>query len=620
MRKWVHVDVDVPSRKVLAGRLLTEEVARISQGIRERVEHRLAMFQSDGWDSRRGDPWTSFMMNVGRESYLIESLDMSGLPKTGDELLRIAAEVKKGAVEAFGVVNIGHCTDDGPDGKKMRRVAAVLFSDQIFTYCWAHQTECVVKDVIKASPEHRELIQQAKDLAKYVRNHDRPRAALRRATFEQFGQEYNLITPSSTRWAGWHKSFARFDKVQNCLQVAVVREGAEWLEHLPQKMDPATLTAMLDRIQDNNGFWPAVNGLRDVLEPLAIANRVLQTAFTRGDHVLTTIATAVSIYTDPASSWAQRGLSVLTEKAVESFGRRFHNTDQDVLIFATIVNPKFRFDIFNGGTELTPQKVFNIADRLCRRFYNDIAPDALFRDSVQAYILRQGDWADMQPKSDDPDDLAYVWEQQLHNIANPDHSNGHDRFVMLAIRILHATMNSANLERQFSGFGNTQSKLRNSSGVGSVRDQAIVKGDCMRERARRMDHSGAYAGGSSVPPVTTPTNTAQSTTHTHTHSSDSEEGDDDAELDTSVHDLLFGPDVGESLDEEPSERELDQHWARLKLTGRRPAMKRPPKFTIQGLFDLKNKTTLDLLYTYWTPHAAAVARSTARTNPDVSVA
>jgi len=48
--------------------------------------------------------------------------------------------------EKFRTQLITWCTDDGPDGKKMRQLLQVLFVWLIIILCWVHQINLVVGD------------------------------------------------------------------------------------------------------------------------------------------------------------------------------------------------------------------------------------------------------------------------------------------------------------------------------------------------------------------------------------------------------------------------------------------------------------------------------------------
>jgi hypothetical protein len=67
----------------------------------------------------------------------------------GYQLLEIVKQEDAAAEKKFGIIKIGHCTDDGPNGKKMRRLASEIWPERIHILCWAHQNELCTKDVAK---------------------------------------------------------------------------------------------------------------------------------------------------------------------------------------------------------------------------------------------------------------------------------------------------------------------------------------------------------------------------------------------------------------------------------------------------------------------------------------
>ena len=69
------------------------------------------------------------------QAYLVKTHNMSGLPKTGDQLLIIVESDIQYIKDKFGVVVITWCTDDGPDGKKMRRLLYVKYPWMIMLVC-----------------------------------------------------------------------------------------------------------------------------------------------------------------------------------------------------------------------------------------------------------------------------------------------------------------------------------------------------------------------------------------------------------------------------------------------------------------------------------------------------
>ena len=73
---------------------------------------------------------------------------MSGLPKTRDQLLEIVESDIQYIKEKFDVLVIAWCTDDGPDGKKIRQLLDARYQWMIMLVCWAHQMNLVVGDFL----------------------------------------------------------------------------------------------------------------------------------------------------------------------------------------------------------------------------------------------------------------------------------------------------------------------------------------------------------------------------------------------------------------------------------------------------------------------------------------
>jgi hypothetical protein len=125
---------------------------------------------------------------------------MQGLPKTGDQLLAIVKQEKEAMEFKYGVETVGWCTDDGPDGKKMRRLAASIWPSLVFIFCWAHQVELICKAVSKASRVYEEVFASASNIVKHVNNHDMILTNVREETERtNEGKSWALTLPGATR-------------------------------------------------------------------------------------------------------------------------------------------------------------------------------------------------------------------------------------------------------------------------------------------------------------------------------------------------------------------------------------------------------------------------------------
>lgn len=103
---------------------------------------------------------------------LLSTRSMHGLPKTGNQLLAIVKQEKEAMEQKYNVETVGWCTDDGPDGKKMRRLAALIWPQLVLIFCWAHQIKLICKAVSKASHCYKDTFTLASNVVKHVNNHD----------------------------------------------------------------------------------------------------------------------------------------------------------------------------------------------------------------------------------------------------------------------------------------------------------------------------------------------------------------------------------------------------------------------------------------------------------------
>ncbi|KAI0026474.1 hypothetical protein K488DRAFT_6909, partial [Vararia minispora EC-137] len=141
LAKWVGKGVVVPDRRNISGELLDRAVEKAEGEIREEVQGKLVTGQNDGWKNISKAALLALMFTACRKAYLASTYNMSGQPKTGDNLFRIVLEEIKSFETKYGVEVVAWVTDDGPDGKKMRRLLAKHMKKLIVLLCWAHQIQ-----------------------------------------------------------------------------------------------------------------------------------------------------------------------------------------------------------------------------------------------------------------------------------------------------------------------------------------------------------------------------------------------------------------------------------------------------------------------------------------------
>ena len=103
--------------------------------------------------------------------------------------------------EKFGMQLSAWCTDDGPDGKKMRWLLQALFTWLIVILCWVHQINFVVGDFLAIQQSVMDDINHALEVIKWFNNHSTALALLQTEQTLTFkGLFWALILPAITWW------------------------------------------------------------------------------------------------------------------------------------------------------------------------------------------------------------------------------------------------------------------------------------------------------------------------------------------------------------------------------------------------------------------------------------
>jgi hypothetical protein len=177
---------------------------------------------------------------------------MSGKLKTGDQLLEIVESDIQYIHNKFGITVIAWCTDDGPDGKKMRQLLGAKYWWLITLLCWAHQINLVVGDFLNLKADFRRIITLALDVVKWFNNHSQ---ALDRLRIEQIitcnGKSWALILPIITRWTAHYLLLTQLLKVKAALTTCCLCHKPLLLGLGKNEMEAAEV---LHTVADA-GFW-----------------------------------------------------------------------------------------------------------------------------------------------------------------------------------------------------------------------------------------------------------------------------------------------------------------------------------------------------------------------------
>lgn len=156
----------------------------------------------------------------------------------------------------YGVILIAWCTDDGPDGKKMRRLLVAVFPHLIVILCWAHQINLIVGDCLAIRRSVMDDINHALDVVKWFNNHGTALELLRQEqvlTFE--GLSWALILPVITRWTAHYLALSRVLKVKQPLQICWTRNEDKLITCAGTKEELQQKARQIRDIVRDEGFW-----------------------------------------------------------------------------------------------------------------------------------------------------------------------------------------------------------------------------------------------------------------------------------------------------------------------------------------------------------------------------
>ncbi|KAI9058295.1 hypothetical protein FKP32DRAFT_1549847, partial [Trametes sanguinea] len=416
--------------------------------VKRRVENRYAMGQCDGWKNIAKTNVVSTVMSVEHEPYLVKTHDMTGEPKTGDRMFELIKSDIATMERDYQVDVIGWCTDDGPDGKKARRLLFETFAYLIVLVCWAHQINLIVGDLLGLA-WIAAVIRDAVEVVKWFNSHG---VALELLKAEQKvsrpnAQPYALIRPVQTRWTSHYLAAERLVLLRDDISTCVYRNHSRMVQSVGGDADAiAKAHWIVAKVRDSS-FWDALHLVTTYLRPLAVAANITQASDTRLDHVLLTLATLYQSFT------------------ARNIDRA---ADQDVFILAVFFNPYVRGYCFNRDT-LPPLELVGMARRAYKRFFN-IDTDSSFMQGLLDYSRGAGEFSSERMLLDDFSanakqdkervNILRIWQFMdnvgIHGVA----PTGRSGIAHLAVRLLSVVANSGDTERVFSEFGATHTERR----------------------------------------------------------------------------------------------------------------------------------------------------------------
>ncbi|EIW55395.1 uncharacterized protein TRAVEDRAFT_131744, partial [Trametes versicolor FP-101664 SS1] len=473
--KWLP-GAELPERRKLSGKYLNDAVVSARAKTRSIVHGQLATGVSDGWKNIAKVNVVTSMMSVKREPHLVQTHDMTGLPKTGEQHAEIIEEDIILMRREFDVHPIGWVTDDGPDGKGARNLLRKRMPWLITLVCWAHQSSLLAGDFL-SFPEYKETVSEALDIVRWFNNHGSALDLFNKEqllTYPDRTRALALILPAVTRWTTHFQCSSRLLLLARAFKLCIAR-NKDCLLEIGEKSQTAnakeTSRRVIASIEDPS-FWTRLDRVEAYLKPLAIATNILQASHTRLDHALLALANLFRIYSHGD-----------TEKGA--------GKDQALFILAAFFNPYIRGYCFDRET-LPPSELYELAERAFTRFYG-CEPDARFAEALVEYSQAKAEFTDEKMRLKQAEQRALEKDTDIDIVsiwADIDRSNdalavcpGRNGVAKLAIRILSVVANSAGVECAFSDFGRIHTKARNRLTTKTVHDTGTLRLAIRREHA-----------------------------------------------------------------------------------------------------------------------------------------
>ncbi|CAE6518107.1 unnamed protein product, partial [Rhizoctonia solani] len=443
------------------------------------VNGKLATGISDGWKSMKKSLLAG-MINVDYKAYTVKVVDISALPKTTENHLKVVKSIIEFCESNLSIKIIGWVSDAGGDSCAMRVRLGKECPDLILLDCWAHQIELIVGDVFKTKSDLVAAGADAQLVIKWFLSHSRAFALIQNQQTQAGGRPHSYVLPSHVRWTSHYLSIQSLLDDQGPLQATVALYRNE-LEQIGSR-EPERAAHVLNTISHTD-FFIELTELAAYLRPLAIALNVAQAADTRIDHVAVTLGNLYRLFNTT-------GIDPLVCDAVlGSIQRRWGKTDQDMLISAVFLNPYLRARLFNpNNSAFCANGLYTTVKRVYERIFK-VVPNSGFFEAYLSYYHWRGEFS---PEAWHLEEHATLYRNEGKSVntvavwlavVHPGSTNtGVSQLVELAVRVHSVVANSAGVERLFSEMGHIQGlKRRNRLHYDKVHDLATVRMDLKRQ-------------------------------------------------------------------------------------------------------------------------------------------
>jgi hypothetical protein len=250
--------------------------------------------------------------------------------------------------------------DAGGDCRKAKRLLRQKRPELIIMDCIAHQINLLTGDLFKFDSQLKVIAGKALNIVNWWNNHSFANAHLKTKQLALYGKTIALTTPAETRWASHGKTYASLLKSSQALKALTVEMNAELLERSGNRTSDKQKALHVLGLIDDRAFWSQLQVLSTFMEPLTVANLILQKNDTTLADALETFGRLMKSFKSFSPEYADVG-----KKIVEKLEARWLIMDQPLFILCYILDPEKRRQNFSTG-EMSVSWVFLV------RVVNDI--------------------------------------------------------------------------------------------------------------------------------------------------------------------------------------------------------------------------------------------------------
>ncbi|KAH8800134.1 ribonuclease H-like domain-containing protein, partial [Flagelloscypha sp. PMI_526] len=489
----------LPSAKLIGGRLLDNEAARVDAHVGAELKGKQVVIQTDGWKRFKKGVTGVCCVTKGKVTTL-HLVDTTAASKDGEAMANFYEEIIKKVEMEKGCIVVFLVTDAKGGSLRGRVVFGRRRPDLFLPSCFAHQSNLCCGDYLKEWFFALEISEEAMDLIGWINNHDKVRELFDKAQAEISPDENNgrvvvvaYCTANTTRWTTHATSFLRLLRLKRSIRHAALTKrnaiiaaqvGAAKSTEKQRLQDEAT--EMCNRIDDCNGrFW---NGLATVvgdLEPICLATNINQQDNIRPDQVLLTFIGMFLHFAQHPEKEVRDGMTRRLEK-------RWKDADQPMFLLTLVLNPFEGLSVFGPDSGINRFKLLDLVLEVYRRVQSrpDNLDDILTRQKKEEAVSSAFLEYTVPAKSNAPKHFGTfegpgkcpvkVWAA----LAGP--GLGESELAKLATLLLEIVCHTAGAERLFS-----QLKIRLSDRKARTKLVKLEKkakiGEFLANEARRED-------------------------------------------------------------------------------------------------------------------------------------